>query len=913
MPMRPRRWSLALALFSALAIGTACGNEAGLLQLVVTWDDAGPPPENSFVFFRVVRAEGRQEGDRVADDPRIATAAGFEVDPVRFSEAQTIRVPDVPDGDAYAAVVEVRENPSRSSTLLRLGISAVFALRANQTTMVEVPIVGVPPPAADGASTLLIGTGTTSASIVRESVVPVRIRTDTGVRALLSNLETLPSANTRIVAIDRSRCPGGVCETLVEDYDLNDGLEDRCVEQDNCARRVFVQLEDARSARSLLVSRDVVLDTKAPGVAAGFAAYIPLENPLGQVAAAAAGSQVVVTTSFSEPLDLEAPLRMFAVGNGQRAELRLQGQAAPTSATFALTVTAALPDGDYTPEVEMTDRAGNTATVLAADQAQLLGTARPEPSGAWSRKDLELVNFDTPRVYVTGFDGAGNETAPVLIRNSWLVGSSAPPPTGQSPHRARLSGTVDPPLMNRGREGSVAESGSPDGLAALQAAERVWKQHRGEAPPARQNHAMVYDSARGRVVLFGGFANGTRLADTWEWDGAQWRDVTPSAVSPPARDQHEMVYDSARGRAVLFGGTGGGTGGALNDTWEWNGTRWTEVTPSGPRPQGRIFHAMAFDSVRRRTVLFGGRLETEVDVQDTWEWDGTGWINVVPAGARPPGRAGHKMAFDPGRSRVVMFDGLGIGDLWEWDGTRWEAQNPSGDEPQGRFGHGMVFDPASGGVLVFGGFSETDELLSDLWSWDGTAWTELVPVGASPPGQFLIGAALDSQRGRLVVFGGLDAGEEALLSTTWEWDGTRWTSATPAVAMRWSSIAAAGASFSSGTPGPASTTPTFGSGTAPPGPTSPPAPALHRREAATPWRTTANETAPSCLAAPGGRYSEILGSWRRPSPRLRVSSSRYRATSRRTKCRGFGYGLSAEGGTKRRMDPPPKAPSSVPG
>ena len=77
------------------------------------------------------------------------------------------------------------------------------------------------------------------------------------------------------------------------------------------------------------------------------------------------------------------------------------------------------------------------------------------------------------------------------------------------------------------------------------------------SPSARTGHALAYDSARGRVVLFGGFdSSGNVFSDTWEWDGDAWTDVTPSGAntSPSARNNHALAYDSARGRVVLFGG-----------------------------------------------------------------------------------------------------------------------------------------------------------------------------------------------------------------------------------------------------------------------------------------------------------------------------------------------------------------------
>ena len=76
------------------------------------------------------------------------------------------------------------------------------------------------------------------------------------------------------------------------------------------------------------------------------------------------------------------------------------------------------------------------------------------------------------------------------------------------------------------------------------------------SPLARHGHALGYDSARGRVVLFGGINDSTGyLSDTWEWDGNVWTQRTP-AQSPPARGV-ALAYDSARGRIVLFGGYNG--------------------------------------------------------------------------------------------------------------------------------------------------------------------------------------------------------------------------------------------------------------------------------------------------------------------------------------------------------------------
>jgi len=215
---------------------------------------------------------------------------------------------------------------------------------------------------------------------------------------------------------------------------------------------------------------------------------------------------------------------------------------------------------------------------------------------------------------------------------------------------------------------------------------------------ARTNHAMAYDVARQRVVLFGGGRTGD---ETWEWDGVQWTQRTPK-VSPPPRKDHAMVYDTVRRRVVLFGGTGNSY---LADTWEWDGTTWTQRQPT-VSPPARTSHAMAYDQARQRVVLFGGN-GGSAELMDHWEWDGTTWTQRNPA-ALPWKRGGHAMAYDAKRQRVVMFGGFsqqgGMSSpiIWEWDGVNWSFKNPQFN-PQQRSDHVMAYDAGRQRVVLFGG------------------------------------------------------------------------------------------------------------------------------------------------------------------------------------------------------------------
>ena len=297
------------------------------------------------------------------------------------------------------------------------------------------------------------------------------------------------------------------------------------------------------------------------------------------------------------------------------------------------------------------------------------------------------------------------------------------------------------------------------------------------APPGREFAAMAYDSLRGRTVQFGGdtIQPGSTtppapyFADTWEWDGLSWVNRTP-AVSPPALSAAAMAYDSRRGVSVLFGGALT-LGPATAGTWEWDGIAWTQRT-LGVSPTARVWHAMAYDSARGQVVLFGG--DGGGLQADTWTYDGTNWVHLFPATSPPP-RRGASMAFDSVRNRIVLFGGHNdtgrLNDTWEWDGMNW-TQRFSVATPHPRAHASMDFDSRVGKTILFGG----DHLrpldlgpINDTWQWDGNQWTELWP-DAAPAARFGQKMAFDSARGRSVVFGGTNGfgPPQVFYTDTWE-------------------------------------------------------------------------------------------------------------------------------------------------
>ncbi len=295
----------------------------------------------------------------------------------------------------------------------------------------------------------------------------------------------------------------------------------------------------------------------------------------------------------------------------------------------------------------------------------------------------------------------------------------------------------------------------------------TWTLVADEGPAPRRFPAMTYDSTNGVTVLFSGKA-GDEFVDTWTWDGFAW--TLAAQTGPVGRKQSSMVHDSVRGVSVLFGGASGPGGDPLyDDTWEWDGTEWTEIEVIGP--SARRWPAMAFDAARGVTVLFGGEGVGRIDLGDTWEWDGVNWVQAATTGPLPRNR--HGMTYDSDRGVVLLFGGFDgqdvLGDTWEWDGVSWTQVNSGGPA---RFDVSLVYDQSAGVTLLYGGDDAQPESpgLSDMWQWDGSQWSEIT-LGRSPGGRQEHGLAYDSARDVTILFGGSrdeDPGGP-WLGDTWEW------------------------------------------------------------------------------------------------------------------------------------------------
>lgn len=296
----------------------------------------------------------------------------------------------------------------------------------------------------------------------------------------------------------------------------------------------------------------------------------------------------------------------------------------------------------------------------------------------------------------------------------------------------------------------------------------------------RNAHALSYDENLGKTILFGGADAKRVLNDTWIFDGEKWSLVS-TAESPSPRAFPAMTYDSARKKTLLFGGNRVLFGKDdndyefFNDFWEFDGRTWTKLIV--PTPEGRAEASFVFDRQRQKAVLFGGyRIENGImkPLSDTWEWDGKSWKKITEG--VPAARSGAAIAYDSKRKKAILFGGGikggGASETWEWDGNIWTEIKSAKSEP--RYNSTMVFDGSRGKIVRFGGW-DGKQRVSETWEFDGKSWAKLNIE--SPDARNHAVMVYDSKRKKIVLFGGHN--NDFVFGDTWEFAGEVWNKIFP--------------------------------------------------------------------------------------------------------------------------------------
>jgi len=276
-----------------------------------------------------------------------------------------------------------------------------------------------------------------------------------------------------------------------------------------------------------------------------------------------------------------------------------------------------------------------------------------------------------------------------------------------------------------------------------------------------------------------------------------------STERPSKRSDIDGVIDHMTGMMVIFGGDDGPIvdqrprAEFRGDTWVYEpGFGWSEVT-SDPQPSARARYAVAYDRNARRMLMFGGRFRTAGTTGDytlfneLWAFDfaSQSWTMLWDgSGAGPAARYWPALAYDDSTDTLFLAGG-GLnanalasnpaGDLWSWDGSAWTEIPTSGAAPSTRLFEGWAHDPVRNLLISFAGqvgdfFTPSFDDLHALDLSTGV-WTQLDAGGSGPIGRFNSMLEYDAANDRYLMFGG--HADPGVTNDLWAWDAASggWT------------------------------------------------------------------------------------------------------------------------------------------
>lgn len=298
----------------------------------------------------------------------------------------------------------------------------------------------------------------------------------------------------------------------------------------------------------------------------------------------------------------------------------------------------------------------------------------------------------------------------------------------------------------------------------------------------RNAHSMIYDSKNKQVLLFGGADEKQVYGDLWKLNNSGW-ELVKTSKSPEPRTFASLVYDEDEQRIVLFGGNKVLFGNKKNpakmfgDTWEFKGGNWRKLEIS-ESPEPRAEAAIAYDSLEKRIILFGGYKLVNGKVRklnDTWELKGDKWERLNDSFISP--RNGAALSFDKKLKKVVLFGGSTpdkeygekTGETWVLEGGAW--RNLKIEQPANIFNSNMVFDEKSKQTFRFGGWNGT-ERINETWIFKDQAWTKL-NLKTNPPARNHSAMVYDSNLKQVILFGGHDG--EKIFGDLWVFKKGNWS------------------------------------------------------------------------------------------------------------------------------------------
>lgn len=301
-------------------------------------------------------------------------------------------------------------------------------------------------------------------------------------------------------------------------------------------------------------------------------------------------------------------------------------------------------------------------------------------------------------------------------------------------------------------------------------------------PSPRWDASVTWDPVNNRVVVFGGFDGTNYLNDVWVYTplAKVWTQYTPGGTAPSPRHRHSAVYDSARQRIVIFGGEDASN--RFNDVFELSlspSYAWSEIQTTGGPPSARSSHVAVYDSDRDQMVIEGG---VAWSPYHTWSlsFPGNQWT-LMDVGASPLGIEGCSAIYDPVGERMIVFGGrtyvtaycpspwlVDLDEVYSLPlgtGGDWTPIYPSGSTPERAYAS-AVYDPQCHRMLVYGGINDQvcgspcgedlEHGITDISALDLTTltWSQVDAGCYGPTPRGHLGMAFDPVTTSAYAFGG---------------------------------------------------------------------------------------------------------------------------------------------------------------
>jgi hypothetical protein len=345
------------------------------------------------------------------------------------------------------------------------------------------------------------------------------------------------------------------------------------------------------------------------------------------------------------------------------------------------------------------------------------------------------------------------------------------------------SGAIDATIADAGFEDSGVEldAGTPDsGRTSDRPTTLAWEELTPGMPEdlERWGAPVILVPEERRLILFGG-THYPRSAgdanDVWSYDLASgvWTELVTTGDVPEPRYCHRGAYLPTTNEILIVGGRNAdGPLPRFAATLNLGTNVWTTVT--GNLPNGIIGPSVEWMPNLGKAIVFGGG-GTRGNERLTWSYDpSTRTFDLLAPAHVPPGRADAPTAYDPIHERILMFGGgvraippyAHLGDLWSFDGTDWtELTVTDGPAPRRYMASGL--DPVTRLWVLFGGTKE-DQDFDDLWLFDldTDTFTRRTTTSTATPRAFS-GYAFDAESGQMLVFGGLEVPFFDPLSDAW--------------------------------------------------------------------------------------------------------------------------------------------------